>query len=93
MFLPTYAAVVLLAPLYVRVRHMMRIRWFVDGVTAAATGAIAGSVFVLGQRALPDVASIAIAVVTLVLLLTRRPVPEPLLIIAAGLAGLVLHGA
>jgi len=65
----------------------------VDGVTAAATGAIAGAAVILGRRALMDVPTILIALVTLTLLLAARKIPEPVLIVAAGLIGLVLQGA
>jgi chromate transporter len=62
----------------------------VDGVTAAATGAIAGAVVVLGRRAIIDLPTIAIALVTLLVLLRIRRVPEPLVIVAAGVAGIAL---
>ena len=42
---------------------------FVDGVTAAAIGAITGAVIVLGRRSLVDLPTIAIAITTLVLLM------------------------
>jgi chromate transporter len=62
----------------------------VDGVTAAATGAIAGAVVVLGRRAIIDAQTIGIAVVTLLVLIRARRLPEPLIIVAAGMAGIVL---
>ena len=61
-----------------------------DGVTAAATGAIAGAAFVLGRRALVDVTTLAIAVAALVFAWRLRKVPEPVLIAAAGVAGILL---
>ena len=54
MFLPTYLAVVLVAPWFRRVMANRALRSAVDGVTAAAAGAIAGAVVVLGRRALID---------------------------------------
>src|SRR5262249_43346765 len=89
-FLPCYLFVVIPAPYYRRYGGNPRIRAFVDGVTAAATGAIAGAAFVLGERALIDVPTILIAVVTLGLLSLTRKVPEPLVILAAGACGLVV---
>jgi chromate transporter len=41
------------------------VKAFVDGVTAAATGAIAGAAFVVGRRALTDVGAVVIALVQL----------------------------
>ena len=90
MFLPTYLAVILAAPSFHRVTANRRLKAVVDGVTAAATGAIAGAVVVLGRRAITDVATIGIALVTLLVLIRVRRVPEPLLILAAGVVGVVL---
>ncbi len=90
MFLPTYLAVILAAPSFHRVTANRRLKAAVDGVTAAATGAIAGAVVVLGRRAITDVVTVAIALVTLLVLIRVRRVPEPLVILAAGVAGVVL---
>jgi chromate transporter len=89
-FLPCYLFVVIPAPYYRRYGSNATIRALVDGVTAAATGAIAGAAFVLGKRALVDVPTIAIGVLTFVALFLPRKLPEPLLIVAAGIAGLLL---
>jgi chromate transporter len=90
MFLPTYLAVVLAAPSFHRIMASRHLKAAVDGVTAAATGAIAGAVVVLGRRAITDLPTIAIALVTLLALLRIRRVPEPLVIVAAGVAGIAL---
>jgi chromate transporter len=90
MFLPTYLAVVLAAPSFHRVTANRHLKAAVDGVTAAATGAIAGAVVVLGRRAIIDAATVGIALVTLLVLLRLRRVPEPLVIVAAGVVGVVL---
>jgi chromate transporter len=91
MFLPTWGAVVLIAPWFRRIMASPGLRAAVDGVTAAAAGALAGAVVVLGRRALVDPATWVIALVTLVLLWRVRRIPEPLVIVAAGIAGLVLR--
>ncbi len=92
-FLPVYLITVLLARRFHRVAKNQQVKAFVDGVTAAATGAIAGAAVILGRRALLDVPTILIALVTLALLLAPRKIPEPVLILAAGVIGLVLQGA
>jgi len=92
-FLPVYLVVVLVAPHFHRVARNRQVRAFVDGVTAAATGAIAGAAVILGRRSLQDLPTILIALVTLLFLLAPRKVPEPVLILGAGLVGLVLKGA
>jgi chromate transporter len=91
-FLPCYVCVVLAAPTYRRWAKNAQIAAFVAGVTSAAVGAIAGATFVLGRRAITDIPTAAIAVVAMALLLVKvRKVPEPLIIVAAGLVGLALH--
>jgi chromate transporter len=89
-FLPVYVMVVLVAPFYKRFAKNPQLHAFVGGVTAAATGAIAGAVIVLARRAIHDVPTGIIASSTLLLLL-RWKVPEPLLIAGAGVAGLALY--
>ena len=91
-FLPVYLITVLLAPHFHRVAKNQQVKAFVDGVTAAATGAIAGAAVILGRRALMDLSTILIALVTLALLLAPRKIPEPVLIVAAGLVGFALKG-
>jgi chromate transporter len=89
-FLPPYLFVILLAPSFRRWSKNDKVKAFVAGVTAAAAGAIAGAAYVLGKRALIDVPTVAIAVVTLVLLVKARKIPEPLVILAAGVVGFLL---
>src|SRR6266702_2982491 len=91
-FLPVYLITVLLAPHFHRVAKNPQVKAFVDGVTAAATGAIAGAAVILGRRALIDGPTILIALVTLALLLVPKKISEPVVILAAGIVGLVLKG-
>jgi len=91
-FLPLYLVVVLLAPSYKRWAKNPQLNAFVRGVTAAATGAIAGAVIVLARRSVYDVPTLLICGISLAVLF-RWKVPEPLLIACAAVAGLVLHRA
>ena len=90
-FLPCYLFTVIPAPHFKRWSRNMAVKAFVDGVTAAATGAIAGAAFVLGRRAVVDIATLLIAASVLVVAWRFRRVPEPLLILFAGLVGVVLR--
>jgi chromate transporter len=90
-FLPCYVFTILPAPHFKRLAGNAALKAFVDGVTAAATGAIAGAVWVLGRRALVDAATVAIALLALLALVRFKRVPEPLLIVAAGIAGSLLR--
>jgi chromate transporter len=89
-FLPCYLFTVVPAPHFRRFAKNASIKAFVDGVTAAATGAIAGAAFVLGRRALVDMPTVLIALVTLGLLVKFKKLQEPLVIAASGVAGVVV---
>src|SRR5712675_789518 len=91
-FLPVYLVVVLLAPSYKRWAKNPQLNAFVRGVTAAATGAIAGAVVVLARRSVYDWRTILICAVSLAVLF-RWKVPEPVLIACAAVAGLLLRPA
>jgi chromate transporter len=88
-FLPCYLFVI--PARYVRRSvHDPRVKAFVEGVTAAATGAIAGSAFVLGRRAVHDVPTTLIALTSLAILVRVKRVSEPMLIFGAGAIGIAL---
>jgi len=86
MFLPTYLLTVVPLPWFRRYRDQPQLRAFVAGATAAATGAIAGSVVVLGQRAITDIPTVVVAAASLGVLWRWR-LPEPVLILVVGLIG------
>ena len=90
-FLPCYLFTVIPAPHFRRLSRNAGVKAFVDGVTAAATGAIAGAVVVLGRRALVDAATVAIAVGALLALVRFRRLQEPWLITAAGTLGILMR--
>ena len=90
-FLPCYLFTVIPAPYFKKHGKRPAIVAFVDGVTAAAIGAIAGAVIVIGHRSISDWVTAALAVATAVLLWRVRKLPEPLVVLAAALIGLVVH--
>lgn len=91
-FLPVYLVVVLLAPSYKLWAKNPQLHAFVRGVTAAATGAIAGAVIVLARRSVYDLPTILICAVSIAVLF-RWKVPEPVLIACAAFVGLLFHHA
>src|SRR5207244_5030499 len=91
-FLPCYLFVILPAPYFRRFAGKPAVKGFVDGVTAAATGAIAGAAIVLGRRAIIDVPTALIALATLGVSTLVKKVPEPVVILAAGAVGLAIAG-
>jgi chromate transporter len=91
-FLPCYLFTILPAPYFRRFAQNAGLKAFVDGVTAAATGAIAGAAVVLGKRALIDIPTILICLATLGVVIRFKKAPEPLVILAAGAVGLIVTG-
>jgi chromate transporter len=96
-FLPCYLLTILPAPYFKKHGKRPGIVAFVDGVTAAAIGAIAGAVVVLARRTLlinevyPEWIKIAVCLATLALLWRYKRLPEPIVVLAAGLFGLAVH--
>jgi chromate transporter len=90
-FVPPYLVVVLAAKQVRRASQNRTLKAFIAGVTAAATGAIAGASFVLGRRAIVDAPTALLAAATLATLLSVKRIPEPVLIVAAALVGLAVH--
>jgi chromate transporter len=88
-FLPVYLFVVIPFPWFDRFSEDPKVRAFVGGVTAAASGAIAGACYVLARRAIIDIPTLLMALVALALL-WRLKVPEPVLIAGGAAAGLLV---
>jgi chromate transporter len=87
-FLPVYLFTIIPAPWFSRNRDNALLKAFVLGATSAATGAIAGAVILLARRAIYDVPTAAVALISLAVL-WRFKVPEPILVAAAGIVGLI----
>jgi chromate transporter len=88
-FLPVYLFTILPAPWFKRHRDNPQLKAFVDGATASATGAITGAVIVLGARAIIDLPTAIIALVSLGLL-WRFKISEPIMVALSGIVGLIL---
>lgn len=96
-FLPCYVLTILPAPYFKRHGKRPGLVAFVNGVTAAAIGAIAGAVLVLGRRtvfgddAWPDPVKLALLLATAALLVRFKRLPEPVVILAAAVIGLAVY--
>jgi len=96
-FLPCYLMTIIPAPYFKKHGKRPGIVAFVDGVTAAAVGAIADAVIVLGRRTLldggwaPEIPKMVLFVLTLALLIRFKKLPEPIVVLVAGLVGLAIY--
>ncbi len=89
-FLPCYLFTIIPAPYFKKYGKKPAILSFVNGVTAAAIGAITGAVIVLGRRSIIDIPTAIIALVTAFILWKTKKVPEPILILTAAFIGLAI---
>ncbi|EHP39625.1 chromate transporter [Cupriavidus basilensis OR16] len=90
-FLPCYLFTVIPAPYFKKYGKRPGIIAFVDGVTAAAVGAITGAVIVLAKRSIIDLPTVLLALVTVALLWKFKKLPEPVIVVGAALIGLVAY--
>jgi chromate transporter len=92
-FLPCYLLTILPAPYFKKHGKRPAIIAFVDGVTAAAIGAIAGAVIVIAQRSITDWLTAVLAVASALTLWRFKKVPEPVIVLAAALIGVAAYPA
>lgn len=96
-FLPCYLFTIIPAPYFKKHGKRPGIVAFVDGVTAAAVGAIAGACVVLGRRTIfengwnPQIPKIVLLLVTIGLLLKFKKLPEPVIVAGAAVIGLLIY--
>ena len=90
-FLPCYLFTIIPAPYFKKYGKLPGLIAFVDGVTAAAIGAITGAVIVLAKRSLIDIPTVALAVVTVLLLWKFKKLQEPVIVAGAAVIGLIAY--
>jgi chromate transporter len=90
-FIPCYLLTILPAPYFKKYGKHPALMAFVDGITAAAIGAIAGSVVVLAQRAIVDIPTAVLALAAWVLLWKYKTLKEPVVVVGAALIGMAVY--
>lgn len=90
-FLPCYLATIISAPYFKKYGKLPAVVAFVDGITAAAIGAITGSVIVIAKRSITDIPTALIAVATIILLWQFKKLQEPMVVAAAAIIGLLIY--
>ena len=90
-FVPCYLFTIVPAPYFKQHGKRPGIVAFVDGVTAAAIGAIAGAVILIAQQSIRDWLTALLALATTAVLWRWKKMPEPVIVLAAALVGLVAH--
>jgi chromate transporter len=89
-FIPCYLFTILPAPYFHKHGKHPSIKAFVEGITAAVVGALAGAVVVIAIRTIKDVPTFLIAIATILVLIYFKKLKEPHIILCAALIGWAL---
>ncbi len=89
-FLPCYLFTIIPAPYFKKYSKKPALLSFVNGVTAAAIGAITGAVIVLGRKSIVDLPTASLAIITALLLWKTKKISEPMIILVSALLGLTI---
>ena len=89
-FLPCYLLTILPAPYFKKISKNNSVKAFVDGITAAVIGALAGAVCIIAIRSLIDIQTLLMAIASLAALIYLKKIQEPWIILIAAIAGLLL---
>jgi len=89
-FLPCYLFTVALAPSFKRIAKNPSIKAFVDGITGAVIGALVGAVIIIATRAIIDIPTATIALLSALALIYIKQIKEPQLILLAAIIGVAI---
>lgn len=89
-FLPCYLFTVVPAPYFSRIAKNQSVKFFVDGITAAVIGALAGAVIVIATRSIVDIPTALIALASVLTLIYLKKIQEPYIILIAAMLGILL---
>jgi chromate transporter len=90
-FAPAVLFTVLATPLLLRYSSNARLQGFVRGITVAVVGVLVGTTYLVARTAIGDALTIALGVVAFSALFLWKKLPEPLLVAAGALIGLLAY--
>ena len=90
-FTPPVLFVLCATPLLLRYRNNARLRGFVRGVGTAVVGVLVGTTWLIARVAIGDALTIAVALLSVAALARWRKLPEPVVIAAAAIVGLIAY--
>jgi chromate transporter len=90
-FSPAVLFTVLATPVLLRYGQNRRLQGFIRGVTVTVVGVLVGTTYLVARTAIGDVLTAAIALVSLAVLVSWKKCPEPLLVGAGAVVGLVSY--
>ncbi len=88
-FMPSVLFTVIATPILLRHRANRRLTGFVRGVGVTVVGVLFGTTVLVARDALGDLLTIAIALIAFAIVAFWKRIPEPFVILAAGIAGII----
>lgn len=90
-FAPPVLFTVVATPVLLRYYRHPRVAGFIRGVGVTVVGVLAGTTWLVGREAIGDWFTIAIAIIALIVITVFKKLPEPYVIIACGIIGLLTY--
>ncbi len=90
-FTPPVLFTVIATPLLRRYRRNARLQGFIRGITAAVVGALVGTTVLVARSAIGDALTAGLAAVSLIVIVSWKRFPEPVLVLLAGGVGLLAY--
>jgi chromate transporter len=90
-FAPAVLFTVVATPILLRHAANPYLKGFIRGITVAVVGVLVGTTYLVGKTAIGDALTIAVAAASLVALFVWKRLPEPLVVLAGALIGLLAY--
>jgi chromate transporter len=90
-FLPPVLFTILATPILLRYYKNPRLAGFIRGVGVTVVGVLVGTTYLVGKEAIGDWLTIVIFVIGLVAITVWKKLPEPLVVLAGGVIGLIAY--
>ncbi len=91
MFSPSVLFTVAASPILLRYRENPRLQGFIQGIKVSVVGVLVGTTLLVGRTAIGDLFTVSLALATLALLALWERIPEPLVVAAGALIGLLAY--
>ncbi|MEA2163111.1 MAG: chromate transporter [Thermoanaerobaculia bacterium] len=92
-FMPSVLFTVIATPILLRHRANRRLAGFIRGVGTTVVGVLFGTTALIARDALSDLLTIAIALIAFAIVVFWKRLPEPFVILAAGITGIIVFAA
>jgi chromate transporter len=90
-FAPAVLFTVVATPILLRHAGNPRLKGFIRGITVAVVGVLVGTTYLVGKTAIGDTLTIGLAAASLAALFTWKRLPEPAVVLAGALIGLIAY--